>query len=472
MDISLDINTVGVPLLMGKPYATDDVWNCHRSIITRLYREENKSLKQVKQIMERDYNLFATERMFKTRIKSWGLDKKLKEAEVLRMLRLKRERDAAGKKSRFSIRDQEVDWERVAHYLSRRPDLRNESRNLHQDSMAARLDVVCRTPSPGPSARALLDGPPEMRLPDEMLRIFRNYVQGAWESLWKLRGHRLYGHNRKRGQDRIGKIFFDLGNARTLLKQNKLPAAFRIINQSLDSLGRVIKDQQPETFYLLSRRVLMMGDRLAEPLIVFISEMHTAVSRTATPPYAQFFETRLGIQNRVVSSAFDLMNALLHSLGETDGREFRIFLSKYAAAAETYLAEGDALRSCKCLFELAWVQLNIKQYETASDALSRAFTLVQDGDRGPGSRWLVMELRYYELMGDLLYQHFPGRIAESLEYGYKAYEHAKKHFQPGSSRSLRVLRNLIYRYRRAGRGEEADKWCEVLLAVTSEDEDL
>ncbi|EFQ32721.1 uncharacterized protein GLRG_07865 [Colletotrichum graminicola M1.001] len=78
MDISYDIS---VPLIIGKPFATDDIWNCHRSIITRLYRDKNKSLKQVKQIMERDYNLFATERMFKTRIKSWGLDKKFKEAE-------------------------------------------------------------------------------------------------------------------------------------------------------------------------------------------------------------------------------------------------------------------------------------------------------------------------------------------------------------------------------------------------------
>ncbi|KAK1574310.1 Clr5 domain-containing protein [Colletotrichum navitas] len=69
-------------LVIGKPYATDDVRNCHRSIITILYRDDNKSLKQVKQIMERDYNLFATERMSKTRIKSWGLDKKLKEAET------------------------------------------------------------------------------------------------------------------------------------------------------------------------------------------------------------------------------------------------------------------------------------------------------------------------------------------------------------------------------------------------------
>ncbi|KAK1976421.1 Clr5 domain-containing protein [Colletotrichum cereale] len=497
MDISHNISTVGMPLVTRKPYATDDVWNCHRSIIRRLYREENKSLKQVKRIMEWEYNLFATERMFKTRIKSWGLDKKLKEVEVLRILQLKRERDAVGKKSRFSIRDQEVDWERLEHYLSRRPDLRNKSRGSVRDAIAARLDVICRTPSPGPCISALLDGPPEVQLPDEILRIFRNYVWGAWESVWTLQGNDLYGYDRECGRGRVNKMYGDLGNARTLLKRNKMQAAFRIINQSLDSLGRVIKDQEPEILYMLSYRILRLDHEIAEPLIVFISEMHTAVlgprhplslvwdrlrhmswecrARTISMMVfegAQFLETRLGVLNRVVRSALIPLTSILYSLGETDGRDFRMVLSKYDTAVEAYFAEGDTLRSCKCLLEMAWVQSTVRQYRPARDALVRAYSLVQNSDRGLGSPWLVMEFRYYELMGSLLYKCSPGRIAESIEYEYKAYRHAEEHFQPGNMRSLRALRNLIYRCRQAGREDDAERCCKALLAKMGEAEDV
>ncbi|KAK1640730.1 Clr5 domain-containing protein, partial [Colletotrichum phormii] len=80
MDTSRD---TGAPLVTRKKtYATEEVWDCHRSIIAKLYQDEKMSLKQVKQIMERDYSLYATERMFKTRLRSWGLEKKLKESEA------------------------------------------------------------------------------------------------------------------------------------------------------------------------------------------------------------------------------------------------------------------------------------------------------------------------------------------------------------------------------------------------------
>ncbi|KAK1658202.1 Clr5 domain-containing protein, partial [Colletotrichum godetiae] len=72
----------GAPLVTRKTYATEEVWDCHRSIITKLYQDDKRPLKQVKQIMERDYSVHATERMFKTRLRSWGVEKKLKEFEA------------------------------------------------------------------------------------------------------------------------------------------------------------------------------------------------------------------------------------------------------------------------------------------------------------------------------------------------------------------------------------------------------
>ncbi|KZL75881.1 hypothetical protein CT0861_01001 [Colletotrichum tofieldiae] len=497
MDIPHEVTMLCMPLVTGKPYATDDVWNCHRSIITRLYRDEKKCLKQVKQIMECDYNLYATERMFKTRIKSWGLDKKLKEAEVLRMLQLKQERDAIGKKSKFSIRNQEVDWDRLVHYLNRRPDLRNKFRDFARNSTDAHLDLICRTPSPDLEVSSVMAGPPDLRFPEEMLQIFRCYVEGAFESVWTRQGEAVYGYGQEPGRDRVDKMHTGIGNAIALLERNKLRDAFRILNRSLNSLERLIKEQDPELFYMLSYRTLQLDSEIAEPLIVFIYDMHTTILGPRHPLSlvwsrfrhmswevrarvlsmmaingAQFLGTRLGILNPVVDSALSSTTIILRSLGETNGSDFCKVLSMYATAAETYFTEGDYPRSCECLLEMAGVQSRARHYEPARDALARAYYLIQGSDRGSGSPWLKLELRYYELMSSLFYECDLGQVDEALEYEYKAYKHAEEHFQPGNVRSLRAIRNLIHRCRRAGREEDAEKWCETLLAKTLENEDV
>jgi hypothetical protein len=49
-------------------------------------------------------------KMYRTRIRKWGIDKNNKAAEVAYMLRLKKQRDVVGKKSCFFIRNRPVDW--------------------------------------------------------------------------------------------------------------------------------------------------------------------------------------------------------------------------------------------------------------------------------------------------------------------------------------------------------------------------
>ncbi|KAH8743351.1 Clr5 domain-containing protein, partial [Diaporthe sp. PMI_573] len=56
-----------------KNYATPEGWERHRERITQMYME--KTLKEVLEIMEQDHNFFATERMYKARLKEWGVTK-------------------------------------------------------------------------------------------------------------------------------------------------------------------------------------------------------------------------------------------------------------------------------------------------------------------------------------------------------------------------------------------------------------
>ena len=87
-------------------------------------------------------------KQYKTRIKSWGLDKKLKKKEVEFMLRQKRQREAAGKKSAFRIRGQRLDEARVIKYQKRTQGVVNgvPSRST-SPVLSTHSDISCYTPA-------------------------------------------------------------------------------------------------------------------------------------------------------------------------------------------------------------------------------------------------------------------------------------------------------------------------------------
>ncbi|GKT44861.1 uncharacterized protein ColSpa_05042 [Colletotrichum spaethianum] len=188
----IDMDAADSRRVKSMPYATEEVWDRMQAIITRLYQSEDMSLNEVKGIMERDYCFYATQRMFKTRIVRWGLDKKLKEKEVMHMLKLKRQRLAAGKDSSFRVRGQNINWDRVEQYLKRRPDLVMQclENNKHAPSQQrSELEIICRTPSPTPKAAvqipyvpSLLEPTLHVELQENVMRIFKSHHTGAFES--------------------------------------------------------------------------------------------------------------------------------------------------------------------------------------------------------------------------------------------------------------------------------------------------
>ncbi|KAK4464357.1 hypothetical protein QBC42DRAFT_263581 [Cladorrhinum samala] len=86
--------------------------------------------------------------MYKTRIKSWGLDKNFKESEVVELFRLRRERERAGKvKSTYMIRGREVDWDRVNSYI-RRKGINISQLLITTPVGPSAREVSCVTPPP------------------------------------------------------------------------------------------------------------------------------------------------------------------------------------------------------------------------------------------------------------------------------------------------------------------------------------
>ena len=61
---------------MQRHYATLDDWEPHRATITRLYQEENKTLRETMDIMAREHGFFATYAVtFPTPIMSLSADR-------------------------------------------------------------------------------------------------------------------------------------------------------------------------------------------------------------------------------------------------------------------------------------------------------------------------------------------------------------------------------------------------------------
>ena len=89
--------------------------------------------------------------MYRTRIKKWGLDKKLKESEVLDIIHRKRQRDTLGKSSSVIIRNKKIPWSRIEKYIHRNPRVEMMLSSGELPVREIVNQVVCRTPTPEPA---------------------------------------------------------------------------------------------------------------------------------------------------------------------------------------------------------------------------------------------------------------------------------------------------------------------------------
>jgi hypothetical protein len=93
------------------------------------------------------------ERMYKARLKTWGLRKHNRRHEVEKILKIKNERDKLGKRSKFLLRGQEVDLNDIERYRRRNqlpiPKSETEESSSHEIS-----DLLWFTPPPSPSPQS------------------------------------------------------------------------------------------------------------------------------------------------------------------------------------------------------------------------------------------------------------------------------------------------------------------------------
>ncbi|CZR67524.1 uncharacterized protein PAC_17423 [Phialocephala subalpina] len=98
---------------------TSQEWEQKRPLITRLYRDESRTLYQVRLALAQE-TFRPTEAMLKKRIKKWDLNRNFKEADMIYALNLALEREKSGKQTEFLIRERTVTFCDIQKYFRRK----------------------------------------------------------------------------------------------------------------------------------------------------------------------------------------------------------------------------------------------------------------------------------------------------------------------------------------------------------------
>lgn len=418
--------------------------------------------------------------MFKARIKRWGLDKKFKEAEVLQMLQLKRQRDAAGKSSSFRLRDQDVEWDRVARYLKRRPDL--EERIAGAGAGRSKVaHLVCRTPSPVPR---LLQPASETRIQEDILRLLRDHINGSVEGrAWTVSrsDQSLYGRGRRRGFGRVGTWFQVLSVTRHLLAAQRPNAAFAVLNRGLDSMRRLVRDNDPRFFYMTIDQLIKFSGDVQRSLITFISEMHQVVLGHQHPmslvwrhlgciiakSLGQVYERSLECSKSCFGVHCGPGGHMVHWLHVTllqqsqhrrhqDGEACSRPASDYLRNAVAAITTNEQTASLGKMLVFAKWQMATGHERAAHDTLAQAGLLIQPRLLQNDGKWRKLEAEYYECRSALYY--IAGDFEKGLAYDIQRHEIVKRVYGPGSLKTLEIAAGIAQNHNTAGNYKEAAIW--------------
>ncbi|KAG0649527.1 hypothetical protein D0Z07_4257 [Hyphodiscus hymeniophilus] len=157
----------------------------------RLYVDEGKTLKEVMAVMEKEKGIKATPKMYKDRIKQWGLDKNNKEHELAALLRKKTQRDGVGKQSILKVRGRTVPLETIQNYF-RRKRISLGQLPARYANASTPPGISCASPEASPrlihDVPRALSTPLSLKVPEELLFNIERYMSvsfgnGTWVGL-------------------------------------------------------------------------------------------------------------------------------------------------------------------------------------------------------------------------------------------------------------------------------------------------
>ncbi|KAI4169137.1 MAG: hypothetical protein LQ348_007345 [Seirophora lacunosa] len=123
-------------------------WQDYRHLIQQLYVDEERSLPNVIEEVERLTGFCATERQYKRRISAWSLDKNIKNDEMKAIIAMEATRLRKGKQSLFYVRGRQVDPKKITRFARRKNINRNRDDEAHPNHPMLSQTIRCITPPP------------------------------------------------------------------------------------------------------------------------------------------------------------------------------------------------------------------------------------------------------------------------------------------------------------------------------------
>ncbi|KAJ8129343.1 hypothetical protein O1611_g4288 [Lasiodiplodia mahajangana] len=274
-------------------WATANDWANHRPLITALYRDQNKTLKETMRVMEEKHDFFATVRMYKARFQQWGIEKKIKAEDAVEIFRQQTARAKAGKSSVVYIRGRKINPDRLQRYRYRAAAIVSEQILMVERELSSSPSevsplashIVCRTPSPTPedppTLSPQLDDPIDFKVPHECMHILGNYVAGSVAAgVWQ------QASSTAPVPDAFTWAHY-VAMSQGLIVHNRTEEGFALLNLCFEQYKSHLMNPDP-FFWLATYKAIMLlahrDDYLGEIFIKYASEL-TSCMLPSTHPF-------------------------------------------------------------------------------------------------------------------------------------------------------------------------------------------
>jgi hypothetical protein len=196
--------------------------------------------------------------MYKTKITSWGFDKKHKLHEVQAIIRKRAQRSAAGKCTTFYLRGRLVDLDDVERYLKRK---RRSTEADFLGSVPTPPDLVCLSVPASPQS------PEKFRPLEVIFTHYRNYVNGALDSmLWIKESDDQSLYSTKESHGFADDIYNFCASSFRLLNRGLFAEAGKLVRRAAICLEEAVISEDP---YLLTNLVSLNTSQFTQYHHVF-----------------------------------------------------------------------------------------------------------------------------------------------------------------------------------------------------------
>ncbi|KUI56462.1 hypothetical protein VP1G_03775 [Cytospora mali] len=269
-------------------------WSKHMSAIKRLYIDEDRPLKEVMEVMQKEHNFVATARMYKIRLKKWGYTKNVsvRSEEIEPLLRLLNDAGSQGNAEAPSSEvklatGRVVGLDRLAAHLKRK----TQRLSATDTRRPSQLSVAHYRHGGSPSPKSLaINSPDIFRISELVFADVHAYVCGRIMDPGEMS---VSNTNTAVTTVSTAPVFSMVHSARQFLQEDRLDEALALLRLAPGRIRDVIRYEPPDALHCIFMVIVHLltisgAERLVSSvraLISYASAMADERSAKWSPQY-------------------------------------------------------------------------------------------------------------------------------------------------------------------------------------------